>query len=293
MTSPGPRIGLILGGGGVVGVAWELGVLAALTTDAGWNPASATVIAGTSAGSMAGALTALGRDLPAIAARRTAGVTLPDASAGPARPAATSAVSAELLDLMRPGTATVAERARAVGRMARAAQPAMDGAAYRAFIGSSLPAEWPAGDLRLTTVDCETGETVLLDRGSGMDLIDAVAASCAVPAYFPTVQYKGRHFTDGPRGPYIAALAAEVSLDAIVFVGLRLPFMAGADEHAELDALALRGMPVARVTDGPAFAAAAADLMDPSAAAVGTLIGLADGRNGAGAVRQALAASSA
>jgi NTE family protein len=293
MTSPGPRVGLILGGGGVVGVAWELGALAAITTDAGWNPATATVITGTSAGSMAGALTALGRDLPAIAARRTAGVTLPDASAGPARPAATSAVSPELLDLMQPGTATVAERARAVGRMARAAQPVMDEAAYRAFIGSSLPAGWPAGDLRLTTVDCETGETVLLDSGSGMDLIDAVAASCAVPAYFPAVEHKGRHFTDGPRGPYIAALAAGLGLGAIVFVGLRLPFMAGADEHAELDALAASGMPVARITDGPEFAAAGADLMDPAAAAVGTLIGLADGRNGASAVRQALAAASA
>jgi NTE family protein len=293
MANPVPRIGLILGGGGVVGVAWELGVLAAITTDAGWNPASAVVIAGTSAGSMAGAITALGRDLPAIAARRTAGVTMPDASAGPARPAATSVISSELLDLMRPGTATVTERARAVGRIARAAQPAMDEAAYRAFIGSSLPAEWPAGDLRLTTVDCETGETVLLDRGSGMDLIDAVAASCAVPTYFPTVQHQGRHFTDGPRGPYIAALAAELGLDAIVFVGLRLPFTAGADEHAELDTLAARGMPVARVTDGPAFSAAGADLMDPAASAVGTLIGLADGRNGASAVRRILAAVSA
>ena len=293
MANPGPRVGLILGGGGVVGVAWELGVLAAITSDAGWNPASASVIAGTSAGSLAGAITALGRDLPAIAARRTAGVTMPDASAGPARPAATSAISAELLELMRPGTATVAERARAVGRIARAAQPAMDESAYRGFIGSSLPAEWPAGDLRLTTVDCETGETVLLDRGSGMDLIDAVAASCAVPTYFPTVQHKGRHFTDGPRGPYIAALADELGLNAIVFVGLRLPFTAGADEHAELDTLAARGMPVARITDGPAFAAAGSDLMDPAAAAVGTLIGLADGRNGAGAVRRVLAAASA
>ena len=44
VTETRPRIGLILGGGGVVGVAWELGVLAAITTHAGWNPASATVI---------------------------------------------------------------------------------------------------------------------------------------------------------------------------------------------------------------------------------------------------------
>jgi NTE family protein len=293
MTDSGPRTGLILGGGGVVGVAWELGVLAAITTDAGWDPASATVITGTSAGSMAGAITALGRDLPALVARRTAGLTMPDTSSAPPRDAPASAISPELLDLMRPGTSTVTERARAVGRLARAARPAMDAAAYRAFIGSSVPAEWPAGDLRLTTVDCETGETVLLDRGSGLDLTDAVAASCAVPAYFPTVEHQGRHFTDGPRGPYIAALAAELGLDAIVFVGLRLPFMKGADEHAELDELAARGLPVARVTDGPAFAAVAADLMDPGAAAVATLIGHNDGRSGAAGVRQALAAAAA
>jgi NTE family protein len=291
MTDSGPRTGLILGGGGVVGVAWELGVLAAITTDAGWNPARATVITGTSAGSMAGAITALGRDLPAIVARRTAGLTLPEASSAPAGDAPTSAISPELLDLMRPGTSTLTERARAVGRLARAARPAMDAAAYRAFIGSSVPAGWPDGDLRLTTVDCDTGETVLLDRHSGLDLIDAVAASCAVPTYFPTVEHQGRHFTDGPRGPYIAALAAELGLTAIVFVGLRLPFMAGADEHAELDELAAGGLPVARITDGPGFAAVAGDLMDPAAAAVATLIGLGDGRNGAAGVRQALAAA--
>jgi NTE family protein len=293
MTDSGPRTGLILGGGGVVGVAWELGVLAAITIDAGWNPARATVITGTSAGSMAGALTALGRDLPAIVARRTAGLTLPDAAAAPPGDPATSAISPELLELMRPGTSTVTERARAVGRLARAAQPAMDAAAYRAFIGASVPAEWPAGDLRLTTVDCETGETVLLDRDSGLDLIGAVAASCAVPTHFPVVEHQGRHFTDGPRGPYIAALAAELGLEAIVFVGLRLPFMKGADEHAELDELAARGLPVARITDGPAFAAVGADLMDPAAAAVATLVGHHDGQAGAARVREALAAAAA
>jgi NTE family protein len=293
MTDSAPRTGLILGGGGVVGVAWELGVLAAITTDAGWDPARATVITGTSAGSMAGAITALGRDLPALVARRTAGLTMPDAPSAPPADAPTAAISPELLDLMRPGAATVTERARAVGRLARAAQPVTDAAAYRTFIASSVPAEWPAGDLRLTTVDCETGETVLLDRSSGLDLIDAVAASCAVPTYFPTVEYQGRSFTDGPRGPYIAALAAELSLDALVFVGLRLPFMQGADEHAELDELAARGLPVARVTNGPAFAAVAADLMDPAAAKVATLIGQADGQNGAAGVRQALAAAAA
>jgi NTE family protein len=294
---PGPRIGLILGGGGVVGVAWELGVLAAIATQARWNPADATVIAGTSAGSMAGAITALGRDLPAIAARRTAGVTLPDVTlpdvtTGPTAAPAASAVPPELLDLLQPGSAPVEERARAVGRLARTATPSMDAAAYRAYIGSSLPGRWPDGDLRVTTVDCETGDTVLIDRHFGLDLIDAVSASCAIPGYFPTVEYQGRHFTDGPRQPYVEALAAELALDAIVFVGLRLPFVAGAGEHPELDALAAGGRAVVRVTTGPAFLASiGSNLMDPAAVKVATLIGLADGEGAADAIRQTVAAA--
>lgn len=292
MTEDHPRIGLILGGGGVVGVAWELGALAAITTHAGWNPARATVIAGTSAGSMAGAITALGRDLPALAARRTAGVTMPDATPVPKSGPTTSVVAQELLDLMRPGAGSLAERARAVGRLAMTAKPGMDPAAYRAFIGSSLPGQWPEGDLRCTTVDCETGETVLLDRHSGMDLIDAVSASCAIPTYFPTVEHRGRHFTDGPRGPFVASLAAELGLDAIVFVGLRLPVVEGADERTEVDDLAASGLPVARVTNGPAFVSLGVDLMDPAAVKVATLIGLGDGEAAAGPVRQAVSAAS-
>jgi NTE family protein len=296
MSEAHPRIGLILGGGGVVGVAWELGVLAAITTHAGWNPARATVIAGTSAGSMAGAITALGRDLPAIAARRTAGVTIPDATVAPEfgapeSGATTSVVAQELLDLMRSSTVPLAERARAVGRLALAAKPSMDAAAYRAYIGSSLPGQWPEGDLRCTTVDCETGETVLIDRHSGMDLIDAVAASCAIPTYFPPVEHNGRHFTDGPRGPFVGALVADLSLDAIVFVGLRLPIADGADERTELDVLADGGMPVVRVTNGPAFSSLGADLMDPGAVKVATLIGLGDGEDGAERVRQTVSSA--
>jgi NTE family protein len=288
LTETRPRIGLILGGGGVVGVAWELGVLAAITTHAGWNPASATVIAGTSAGAMAGAITALGRDLPAITARRTAGVTRPDPTTAQRSGPATSVVSQELLDLMRPESGPVAGRARAVGRLAMAAKPSLDPAAYRAFIASSLTGQWPEGDLRCTTVDCESGETVLLDRHSGLDLIGAVAASCAIPTYFPPVEHKGRHFTDGPRQPYVATLAAELDLDAIVFVGLRLAVVDGPDEGAELDALVADGRAVAHVTNGPEFAAIGSELMDPGAVKVATLIGLDDGQKGADRVRQAL-----
>jgi NTE family protein len=50
------RIGLVLGAGGVVGQAFHAGVLAALEHDYDWDPRTAEVIVGTSAGALTGAL---------------------------------------------------------------------------------------------------------------------------------------------------------------------------------------------------------------------------------------------
>ena len=57
------RIGLILGGGGEVGIAWEIGVLAALETEAGFSAGTSDVIAGTSAGAIVGTYAAQGRSM--------------------------------------------------------------------------------------------------------------------------------------------------------------------------------------------------------------------------------------
>src|SRR5256885_7016461 len=51
-----PRIGLVLGAGGVMGGAWLTGALEALATETGWDPSGADRVVGTSAGSMLGAL---------------------------------------------------------------------------------------------------------------------------------------------------------------------------------------------------------------------------------------------
>lgn len=53
---------LVLGGGGVVGIAWETGVLKGLR-DGGVDPATADLIIGASAGSVVGALLCGGRPL--------------------------------------------------------------------------------------------------------------------------------------------------------------------------------------------------------------------------------------
>ncbi|MFC7762324.1 hypothetical protein ACFQY4_33020 [Catellatospora bangladeshensis] len=52
----------------------------------------------------------------------------------------------------------------------------------KAVIASRLPvAEWPEQPLLITASDAHTGEFTVFDRESGVELIDAVAASCAVP----------------------------------------------------------------------------------------------------------------
>jgi len=80
------NLGLVMGGGGLVGIAWELGVLAGLQEAAGLDPTSAAVIVGSSAGSVSGAQAALGRDLGDLVERqlRTASSQRAPAAAGTA-----------------------------------------------------------------------------------------------------------------------------------------------------------------------------------------------------------------
>src|SRR5438105_12785710 len=73
---PKPRVGLVLGAGGVLGGAWLAGGLAAIAEETGWDPATADVIVGTSAGSMIGALLASGVP-PWFMAAHSAGHSFP------------------------------------------------------------------------------------------------------------------------------------------------------------------------------------------------------------------------
>ena len=57
--------------------------------------------------------------------------------------------------------------------------------------------EWPDRELKVTAVEAETGELVVFDRDSGVDLTHAVAASCAVPLVWPAVTIDGTHYIDG------------------------------------------------------------------------------------------------
>ena len=74
----------------------------------------------------------------------------------------------------------------------------MDEPARLAAIAARLPRpEWPDRVLLIPAVDALTGELVVFDRESGVPLVEAVAASCAVPGVWPPVTIGARRYVDG------------------------------------------------------------------------------------------------
>ncbi len=225
--------GVVLGGGGIAGVAWEAGIVIGLRR-AGVDLSSAEVIVGTSAGSIVGSHVAFATDLQALAA-------LTSARTG----AETAAMPAVDLDVILNALAPLfdqaldpAEARRRVGAAARAT--AGDEEAHIARIASLLPAaeRWPQRRLLVTAVDTESGEPVAWHGGSGVPLGRAVAASCAVPAVYPPVTIGGRRYMDGgvrsvTNADLASGASAVIVLDAVGHLTPRGPLQ---DELAALGA---------------------------------------------------------
>ncbi|MBE8517989.1 patatin-like phospholipase family protein [Amycolatopsis sp. H6(2020)] len=183
---------LVLGGGGVAGIAWTTGLLVGLA-EHGQDLTGADLLVGTSAGSVVAAQVTSGRPLAELYARQ----------ADPAHQ--TPEIPAEI-DFEKfaadfggavTGATDPAEVRRAVGKLALAAETVSE-ADRRAVISARLPVhEWPSQRLVIVGVDAETGEPRRFDRESGVSLVDAVAASCAVPCVWPAVTIDGRRYVDG------------------------------------------------------------------------------------------------
>lgn len=180
---------LVLGGGGVTGVAWEIGLIAGLA-GLGIDLAAADVIIGTSAGSVVGADITSGQELEALYQAQLA----PPAPEPAARMGC--GIIGRLIWIMSTSQDPVRARAR-VGHWALAAHT-MPEAARRKVIEARLPAsDWPSEALKITAVDARTGEFVVFDSAGDAGLVEAVGASCAVPGVWPPVTIGDRRFVDG------------------------------------------------------------------------------------------------
>src|SRR6266699_1191650 len=184
---------LVLGGGGVAGVAWELGILRGLH-DTGVDVRGADVIIGTSAGSVVCAQIASGADRWSIyVSQLTPGVQSKERMVAFDPVQMVEAFSQAIAGA---GPALKAMRAR-IGAYALAA-PTISEAERRAIIETRLPVHtWSQQRLLIVAPDTETGEEYIMDRESGVSLVDAVAASCAVPGIWPPVTIAGRRYMDG------------------------------------------------------------------------------------------------
>jgi NTE family protein len=259
---------LVLGGGGITGIAWELGVLAGLR-EHGVDLTGADRIVGTSAGSVVGTQLATGVDPEE---RYAAQLAPPDGEVAAALGRA-AVLRLGLAVIGRPDPQRV--RAR-IGRFARRARTVPE-AERIAVIGRRLPVhEWPERDLRVTAVDAHTGAFAVLDRSTGVPLVDAVAASCAVPGIYPPVSTGGRRFVDGGvRSPANADLAAGCERVVVLAPIVRgLGPMIGVGQ--QVAALRADGARVALVSpDAAAVAAIGRNVLDPARRAAAARAGRA------------------
>jgi NTE family protein len=248
---------LVLGGGGVAGVAWEIGVLAGLRR-AGVDVTGADLVIGTSAGSIVGALLTGGVDLEDAVASQRSG----NAGNGPDEERLWLDVErlAEVFATLFDESLEPIDRRARIGAIALASPAATRPDAEEArlaYFAERLPVRrWPADRVLLVTgVDAETGEEAVWRRESGVDLLRAVAASCAVPAVFPPVTINGRRYMDGGMRSGTNADLAEGAERVLVIAPMAGMSPVGAPE-AELDALRASGAEVTLIAPDEATTAA-------------------------------------
>jgi NTE family protein len=270
---------LVLGGGGITGIAWELGLLAGLA-ERGIDLTGADLVVGTSAGAVVGAQIATGVDV-----EERYGAQL-------AEPTGELAAALDKGTMLRLGLAMIgrpdAQRVRArIGKLALRASTVPEAERIR-VIGERLPVhEWPERALRITAVDAHTGEFVVFDRDAGAPLVEAVAASCAVPGIWPPVTTAGRRFIDGGlRSPVNADLAAGwPRVDVIAPVVRGIGPLVGVD--VQVAAMRADGSRVTVVRpDAAAVTAIGRNVLDPARRAASARAGRAQAAEAAEAVAE-------
>jgi NTE family protein len=256
------RTALVLGGGGITGIAWEIGLVAGLA-EAGVDLSSANLVVGTSAGSVVGAQLTSGADIEMLYARQLE----PPTEEKVAR--MTRSILAQFAWAMLRTRGNHAAFRKRVGTLALAAEKAGLTPSEQERIDiireRLVSSEWPDRDLTVTAVDAESGEFRPFDRSSGVPLVQVVAASCAVPGVYPPVTIDGRRYVDGGmRSAANADLAA--GYDRLVVLA---PIPRGIGPLASVDAQ-VTGM-VARVAvvspDKASKLAIGKNVLDPAARA--------------------------
>lgn len=273
MTPRPPRIGLVLGAGGVTGGAFHAGVLSALHSGLGWDPRNATIMVGTSAGSITATSLRSGLSAADLLARAEDRPLSPEGArlmrnvGPPQRPP-----PLRLATRGGPGPAEVAAALARVATRPLSAPPwavlsslIPDGQVSTAMISDTIaglfPHDWPDAPLWLCAVRQGDGRRYAFGKHVPRPpLPDAVAASCAIPGFFRPVTIGGEAFVDGGvHSPTNADVLVGEDLDIVIVsspmslagqrmsrsaAGLIMRRWSTALLHAEALRLRRRGVPV-------------------------------------------------
>jgi NTE family protein len=203
------RIGLVLGAGGSLGVAYHGAVLGTIEEVTGWDPGTAEVIVGTSAGSITGSMLRAGLpagDLMGISESSPLSVQGRELAAA-GRPHRPRPQPRHLLqfrpiaDLLGAAHGVMHPRTHSPGALVVALMPSggIPTDAISVGIDAMYGGVWPFDALWLCSVDLRRGHRVVFGRPGcpAATVGQAVAASCAIPGYFQPVAIGGRRYVDG------------------------------------------------------------------------------------------------
>ena len=266
----------MLAGGGLVGIAWETGILRGIEDELPETARTlldSDVLIGTSAGSAVAAQLGSGLNLDNLYKRQIKGVSKeinPNVDI--------EDITELFLNALSDPDATTAQKLQRIGAVARSTAKVSE-AVRRDVIAQRLPShEWPDRELRITAIDIGTGELVAFDRKSGVELVDAVAASCAVPGAWPPVTIGERRYMDGGVGSTMnLKLAADCdTVVVLVPAGKSVPSPFGPDPAVEVDAFPSRALGV--FADDESLQAFGPNPLDPACREPSARAGRAQGR---------------
>jgi len=255
---------LVLGGGGHAAAAWEIGIISGMA-EVGVDVRKADVVVGTSAGAR-------------VAVQITSSLTMEELFQRHVDPSLQTKESAPPVDFLRwranlmrakEGPGDVVAALKRFGALALQTSTDLQ-ETRRSMVAANLPSRtWPDRCLLIVAVDVESGERYVFDRSSGVDLVDAVAASGAVPGIWPPVPFHGRRFMDGATYSLDNAdLAAGCDHVLILTLPARVLPLCVASLEGAVDMLKRDGARVEVIhpdeASHAAFASVGGNLLDPS-----------------------------
>jgi len=272
---------LVLGGGGVAGIGCQMGLLFGLS-EAGIDVTDADVVIGTSAGSTTGAQLLSGTPLGELYDRQVFPTGESTEIAAELDTDKMVATWGALLTEHEPGP----ELRAAIGRYALTA-PTVPERRRRAVIEARLPShDWPSTPLQIVAVDATTGEERVFTSVDGVPLVDAVAASCAVPGVWPPVTIEGRRYIDGGVRTSANADLAEGYEHVLVIAPVRDFLVPEKPITKRLKQLEKSASLLTVQPDDASLAAMGPNPLDPAAAKPGAQAGRAQAADVVAAVRE-------